>query len=494
MVIHVIGAGSGIGRWFVKNVFSKKCESVFAYDIEPKVTNEYDDFDNVSAVYLDRNKHKGDYLWDIAPNITSRDWVFLAVPEQELDSLCPHLSTHLPAGCLLVTMTSRQVEALSFIQKSVKNVTVCGMHPLFGPTLTTPHGQIAALCCENSELKQIKELKDYLQDCGLSIPTINSRQHDSSMGYVQSLTHFVLLSFFETISMSDHELKNLMELKTPPFQFLFAFASRILNGSPSTYATIQELECAEQVRKHFLTIARNIDADISKNTHDKNVDRISQMREPFSGTELDEYSQFSVIAVEASQAKERNPFEVKNGTELAVFKTKGSLRIRAGYVKSISSTDVKIDEFRTLVSFSDGNKYFPFPVNNECIVQYTRDGVSKNKMLHPLTVKKGNISFLEKYEAREWLLQNALPVSRNFVVTNPRKFNNEMFETWIPRMVNLILSCEVAMEDNKKSTHSQLLLTVKFIPWISEKKLERFLRMFSYGHSLNEASIYEHQN
>ena len=274
MQFHIFGAGSGIGRWFASRaIFS--VEETFVYDIKKRSIDELRSTYGDRAILLDIKKH--DYIKGIAGEFQNGDIIILAIPEESLESIAEQLSVHIPDDCAICVMTSRQVEPLALLRGKF-GVSACfGLHPLFGPTVPEPHGQTVAICDIKSKWTNYTWFLSKLEKSGLSIVQISAEDHDKQMALIQALTHFTLITFADTINRSEFEWQDLMLLKTPPFQFLSAFASRILMATPATYAAIQKTAHAESARKALLCSAELVQNAIHSGNLDKYIEEITEI-------------------------------------------------------------------------------------------------------------------------------------------------------------------------------------------------------------------------
>ena len=481
MGIHVFGAATGIGRWLITRC-TDNSEKIYAYDINPKVVNEYQD-KNVKACHLNKEDCiNGDYLRHSIGFVNANDWVFVAIPEKYLEEFCLLLAKHLPDNCIVAVMTSRQAEPVKLVSQIVKQASVCGLHPLFGPTVASPHGQIIALCYNGNPNPKFDNLRSFFDKFGITVSILLPEEHDLYMGYVQALTHFVFLSFFSTVTCSGYNWNELMKVKTPPFQFLAAFSSRLLMGTPATYASIQNSDSARDIRENFLKLANELHIKLSRESQKEREDVIGEIRNPFSGTLLDELSQFSITAVAAVQDRERYFFDVMQKKEVIVFKTKNTNRYRVGFVEKIGPTYIEFNEILTRIKNSSGNKRVPIPINSIAIESYRQDGIKIN-MRRNTQVKKGNIVLLPKEECMRWIEDNILSVSRLISVHNPMDLAEEIFEKWVPTFVPGVKKCFFVEAHKKRGEVSRVKLAISIDPSTSISEIEKNIRAFCYGYT-----------
>ncbi|MBI4997916.1 MAG: prephenate dehydrogenase/arogenate dehydrogenase family protein, partial [Rhodocyclales bacterium] len=97
-----------------------------------------------------------------------------------------------------------------------------------------------------------RALRDLLESRGLIVSWLSAAEHDRYMAYVQALAHFVLLGFAATLGKAGVQPSEILKLRTPNFQFLYAFASRVLKLSTTTTGAIQTTQDAARIRESVI--------------------------------------------------------------------------------------------------------------------------------------------------------------------------------------------------------------------------------------------------
>ena len=330
-------------------------------------------------------------------------------------------------------------------------------------------------------MASLKKLIAQFSHIGLNISRMSPEEHDKYMSYVQALTHFVFLSFFNVLKNSHQKLEELIKVKTPPFQFLLAFSSRLLMGAPSTYASIQNTEFAKQVREMLLDSASNLHKIFSKDSLKESEIAIKSIRDPFSGTSLDEFSQFSLTSVSAVQDRERYFFDIMFKKCIAIFRTHGSDIFKVGFIRNIDSTHVYMDKILTRKEIN-GKKLVPMPINEVSMAEYKKDGINI-KIEENIKIKKGNLNILARDKSDEWINKNILSVRRNLTFVNPANLTEEVFEEWIPMFISSIVKCEFVASYKKRGELPKVQLSLSLVPTVSMTEIERSIRSFCYGYS-----------
>ena len=475
----MFGAAAGIGRWFIeKGIFVD--QDVFGYDVDhdiesyhPKLIKKFE------GIHLDRNQTTGDYLADSAGNIISGDWIFLAIPEKFLDELLPLLRKHIPDKCLVVGMTSRQEVPFKKIADTLTNSLVCGLHPLFGPAVISPLGQVVAVVTDSEVAYggRVEFLYEILEKVGLQPTFISPRKHDEAMSIVQGLTHFSLLAFYSVLAASEQKLTDLIQTKTPPFQFLSAFGARLLMGNPSTYSALQRSEEAANIRKKFIESAMQLDEAFSDTDYSVGEKLIEQIREPFSGGILDTLNQFSLIADSAILQREMR-FKTN---ELVVFRTGTAEKYRIGRIEEKDNLNIHLREVITRMPQDSELNGIPIPFSTSAQEEYARSGIQIKWRHDLIAIKKGHIEILSPFRANEWYLQNALPIKRIFDLHNPKGFSRRDFERAFPKNIPELKQCSYKSLETAPGDVPKVRLTAIYVPLYSRDEMEARLRSYCYG-------------
>lgn len=478
MNIHVFGAASGIGQWFVEKLFGDD-PKVSAYDIAERIQDAFVACPQVNRCFLDRvGSAKGDYLAAWKGQFSPGDWILLAVPEESLAELCALLALHLPEGCCVAVMTSKQERPVALVSEALPGRYVVGMHPLFGHKVGSPYGQIVALCSDAPLPESVEKMQSRLEKSGLTVSHLSPADHDQYMGYVQALTHFVMLAFSGTLSKSGQKIDELMQVKTPPFEFLSAFSSRLLLGAPSTYAAIQNSEVARDIREHFLSFCQTLHDDMSRACDQHRVSKIEEIRTPFTGSELGYCATLSSTAVAAVQAREEQFYRAWKKGELIVFKTdhgRNANMWRVGSLSDVSGGTVKIDEFKLRIKEPDGQNCIVAPVSEDAIDAYKKKGFN----IRPRRVegvKKNHLTLMKNEDAQRWIREQLLPVTANISLENPLGFSSAFLESWLPHTFDDVVRCCVLGEDR-----GCVALEVTYLPFRSLDINRTLMQAFCNG-------------
>ena len=477
--VHILGAASGIGRWFAQQVFTAQ-HRLYVYDISAEVEQIYAEYKlEASPVYLNTDTPMADQLRYFLPD----DWVLLAVPEENLVLLCEQLATVLPASVNVVVMTSRQAKPVALVASILRESRVFGLHPLFGPHVISPYGQTVAICSDqgiaDAHEEQTAFLTDELSKAGLSVIHKNIDEHDQDMAYVQALTHFILLSFSHALGHSGQRMENLLEMRTPPFQFLTAFAARMLMQSPDTFAAIQVAEGHREIRQQFLAAAQELQDIFSAGPLDRAVKKITDIKDRFSLSMLEECMHYSGMAVSAIQEKEQFYIEKYQKGEPIVFRTSQTLRYRVGVINKVSDFSLELTEFMTRVEV-DGRALIPYPVSDSAQRAYRKKGISI-KLQTGLKIRKEHMELLPFSEVKVWFKGNLLPLHKTHSFSNSMGLKAEFVVFWLQKIFTNIWECYCLDEHKDKTGAASLTLALVLHPATEVEQLKQDIQRYLEG-------------
>jgi len=227
--IHVLGGARGIGRWFIENIYLPQASlyDIYCYDYYLKGLSSLPN--SVTKCVLNDSVGYNDYKG----NFSESDWILFAIPLISLKKALYDISGIIGDSSLLIPFTSVQKDAINLCEDIEADVSFSfiGCHPLFGDNLQSPVGQTVVLTRFESESEQHRSFKSSITHMGLLVSELNEVEHDEYMSIIQGLTHFTYLAFAKTLTCNNKSIEKLLELKTPNFQFLYAFTSRVLKLS-----------------------------------------------------------------------------------------------------------------------------------------------------------------------------------------------------------------------------------------------------------------------
>ena len=224
MKIAVIGAGK-MGVWFAKFFEAKKYEVILA----------------------DRKKEKLECLKDVPVDLTTNfqeavcdaDQIYLCVSISAIEDVVKTISPALHSGQVVMDICSIKEAPVKTMHQHIKEATVLGTHPVFGPGSNGVKHKAYILTPTNPvEEKFAEEFKKWLEAEEAHVFVMSPKKHDELMSVVLGLPHFLGLVALETLL----EQKNLPETKQvagTTYRMLFTLAEATALETPDLYAAVQ---------------------------------------------------------------------------------------------------------------------------------------------------------------------------------------------------------------------------------------------------------------
>ncbi len=281
MKIAVIGAGK-MGVWFAK-FFESKC-----YDV----------------ILADRKKEKlesqKDLLVDLTTNfeeaVHDADQIFLCVSINAIEEVVKAISPALHKGQVVMDICSIKETPLKIMHQYIKNATVLGTHPVFGPGSKGVKHKAYILTPTNEKEKEFAEqYKKWLEQEEAHVFIMTPQKHDELMSVVLGLPHFLGLAACETLL----EQKNLPQTKKvagTTYRMLFTLAEATALETPDLYASVQtNLTNLGEIEDLFMAKAQELLTLIKNKDQKAIVERIEQLKKKLSAVDIDFADSYDVM-------------------------------------------------------------------------------------------------------------------------------------------------------------------------------------------------------
>jgi len=162
--------------------------------------------------------------------------IILSTPIKEAVIISQQIGKDLSADQVLMDICSQKEEILDAMLK-YSSSEVVGIHPMFGPSVTSITNQNIVLCRGRGD-NGFFWIKDLFYQAGANITVLNPSEHDKHMAIVQSLTHFLSICFTKTLKEMGLHPKELFGTSTPVFKINSDITGRLFAQDPALYATL----------------------------------------------------------------------------------------------------------------------------------------------------------------------------------------------------------------------------------------------------------------
>ncbi len=192
--------------------------------------------------------------WSEAEQICSKaGLVIVGSPIDVTEDIINQL-TFLPDDCILADITSVKDAPLQSML-AVHKGPVVGLHPMFGPDISSFAKQVIVYCDGRGEEKYgwlIEQMKIW----GSHLYNVKAPTHDESMTLIQALRHFTSFVYGVHLQEVDADLEQLLDLSSPIYRLELAMVGRLFAQEPALYADIilsqkGNLDMIKRYHKHF---------------------------------------------------------------------------------------------------------------------------------------------------------------------------------------------------------------------------------------------------
>ncbi|MDD1706481.1 MAG: prephenate dehydrogenase/arogenate dehydrogenase family protein [Methanoregulaceae archaeon] len=132
--------------------------------------------------------------------------------------------------CDLTSLKTGPVEAML-----ASRALVIGLHPMFGPTVSSLHGQTIIATPARIDDESLASFLSIFEQEGARITLSTPEEHDRMMAVVQGLTHFVTLTVAETMRRLDMSPEATEPFRSPVYQMEMGLVGRLLSQDPDMY-------------------------------------------------------------------------------------------------------------------------------------------------------------------------------------------------------------------------------------------------------------------
>lgn len=159
--------------------------------------------------------------------------VIVSVPIAATDAVIREVGPSMPHESLLMDLTSlKEAPVRAMLEATASEVI--GLHPLFGPRVTSLDGQNIAVCPGRGK-RWLPWLKEIMEKNGAHLVETTPEGHDKMMALVQGLNHFNTVVLGLTLTESGVSPEELRRFSTPALRERLDHLSRVI-AHPDLYA------------------------------------------------------------------------------------------------------------------------------------------------------------------------------------------------------------------------------------------------------------------
>ena len=168
--------------------------------------------------------------WEQAENLLNKvDLVLICVPIHCTLEVIQKISKYLSPTTALADITSIKSPILQAML-SHHNGAVIGLHPMFGPGVTSFHSQKIVVCPGRMQ-ENFQWFLNLMENEGGKLIFSTAEEHDKLMIPVQAIRHFITLTFGAFLSKEGINIQRSLDLSTPIYRQYIGIISRLIAQS-----------------------------------------------------------------------------------------------------------------------------------------------------------------------------------------------------------------------------------------------------------------------
>jgi len=144
--------------------------------------------------------------------------------------------TNLPDDCILVDLTSTKEKPLSHML-AVHQGPVLGLHPMFGPDISSMAKQVI-IYCDGRSSNKYEWLLEQMSIWGAKLTPAEATEHDNAMTLVQGMRHFTTFVYGQHLAAENPNMDKLLEYSSPIYRLELAMVGRLFAQDSQLYADI----------------------------------------------------------------------------------------------------------------------------------------------------------------------------------------------------------------------------------------------------------------
>ncbi|WP_318263300.1 prephenate dehydrogenase dimerization domain-containing protein [Francisella-like endosymbiont] len=117
------------------------------------------------------------------------------------------------------------------------NGPLVGLHPIFGPTISSPENQVIVVCDGKQQDKYQYFIND-LARIGFSIEKMTAEAHDEEMTFIQGIEHFSVYCLGLFLKHKNIDIHKKLKLASPVYKMEQNIVGRLFSQVHSLYADI----------------------------------------------------------------------------------------------------------------------------------------------------------------------------------------------------------------------------------------------------------------
>jgi len=225
MKVAIIGGSGKMGLWIARQLRQEGMQIVISGRNHEKL--------------LAASKELG---LPVATNIEAvrqADVIIISVPPDNFESVVKEIAPSISQKHLVLDVTSLKTKPVEIMHRYIKNGSILGTHPVFGPGARNVVNQNFVLTPTNEkETALAGRIKQYLEKRKANVSIISPQEHDRMMSVVLGLAHFIAIVSADTL-LSFGNFEEMKKIGGTTFKVLYTLIESVISEDPELYASLQ---------------------------------------------------------------------------------------------------------------------------------------------------------------------------------------------------------------------------------------------------------------
>jgi prephenate dehydrogenase len=225
MRVGIIGGSGNMGKWFARFFVQEGMNVVISGRNQDKLRKA--------------GKELGVPLCSNTELVKQSEAVIISVSPDQFEAVAQEIAPFTRKSQLIFDVTSVKAPPVESMHRYIKNATILGTHPVFGPGAKGFTNQNVVLTPTTDHEKALAEkVKAYLEKKGARVSVTTPQEHDRIMTVVLGLAHFIAIVSADTLLSFDN-FAEMKKIGGTTFKVLYTLVESVISEDPQLYASLQ---------------------------------------------------------------------------------------------------------------------------------------------------------------------------------------------------------------------------------------------------------------
>lgn len=225
MKAAIIGGSGNMGKWIARLLLAEGMPVVISGRNQEKLRKAGLELGAPTASNVEAAKQS--------------DVVIISVPPETFEAVVKEIAPHTRKGQIVVDVTSVKTHPVDVMHRYVREATVLGTHPVFGPgAKSLANHNVVLTPTTDTERDIADQAKAWLEARGANVSVMSPQEHDRTMTVVLGLAHFIAIVAADTLLAFDN-FAALKQMGGTTFKLLYTLVESVIAEDPQLYASLQ---------------------------------------------------------------------------------------------------------------------------------------------------------------------------------------------------------------------------------------------------------------